>query len=394
MAPLKLIYALKKGITMKVTGLLLSLFLVVGFLQNCGDDSSSREAPTTGQPTVIAMTDFSGAMLFFNRHTDTVSSYTCNSCHSLTDPDPDSMHRPGNPVGNAFNRASFKNGDFTSLIQAVNSCREEWMTAPQWSENDPVWKELESFLQEQAEDQGSQTISYSIKTTTPTIVDGDMDAGREFFNSSCSICHGTNGVNGFAPSIAGSSLTPQQIYTKIRTSGQEDIDIYPGLTGGRMPFYSEERITDTQIMDVITFVKNAEAMETVIVDSKDLSLAGAQTNCGSTSSKIGQTLSFSTLSHRVSGIARIVDDCTIQLEDFNFDGGGVDIRVYTGSISSSSGRFEESSNPSISVNLLNQEFVNGNATVRLPAGVNINDIDALSIWCVPFGISFGHGGFN
>ncbi len=42
------------------------------------------------------------------------------------------------------------------------------------------------------------------------------------------------------------------------------------------------------------------------------------------------TTTLSTLFHGVSGVATIIDDCTILLEQFDFDGNGIDVRIYAG----------------------------------------------------------------
>lgn len=44
---------------------------------------------------------------------------------------------------------------------------------------------------------------------------------------------------------------------------------------------------------------------------------------GKTSAKVGKTLTLSSRAHGVSGTATVVDDCTIQLSNFNYDGGGL-----------------------------------------------------------------------
>ena len=55
----------------------------------------------------------------------------------------------------------------------------------------------------------------------------------------------------------------------------------------------------------------------------------AATCGGKTSAKVGKTLTLSSRAHGVSGTATVVDDCTIQLSNFNYDGGGLpDVYVW------------------------------------------------------------------
>ena len=57
---------------------------------------------------------------------------------------------------------------------------------------------------------------------------------------------------------------------------------------------------------------------------------GELRECDATHPKIGQVAELSTFAHQVSGTAVIVDDCTVRVDDFVFDGGGIDVRFYSG----------------------------------------------------------------
>lgn len=120
----------------------------------------------------------------------------------------------------------------------------------------------------------------------------------------------------------------------------------------------------------------------------DVSLPGAQTSCGSTHDAIGRSLTLMTRAHAVAGTARIVDDCTIEIEGFSYDGRGLEVRVYGGN----AGAYENG--VSLSVDLLGTAFQDVTAIVRLPTGVNLDDFDGLSVWCVAADASFGDGTFE
>lgn len=115
-----------------------------------------------------------------------------------------------------------------------------------------------------------------------------------------------------------------------------------------------------------------------------------QDNCAATHPRIGQTAVLTTRFHGVSGTARIVDDCTIVIENFTFDGDGLDVRVYSGD---SNGNF--AAGRILSDDLRRTAGYAGETlTVRLPVGVTLDEVGSLSIWCVPVSMSFGDGVFQ
>ncbi|MFK7827361.1 MAG: DM13 domain-containing protein [Oligoflexales bacterium] len=337
------------------------------------------------------MVDFTPLQLFTQAHTDG-NSFSCNSCHARKDPADDGMVRAGHDLENAYNRSSFKNGQLSTLLAAVNSCRQEWMNAPAFTTEQIAWTNLESFLKDLSEGQDSSPISFEINQAPSDLSGGDADTGMKTFNNSCSICHGANGVGSIqGPGIAGTSLTGEEIAKRIRTSGSQASDVYDGLTGGKMPFFTADRLEDKDLRDIIAFLQGSEAeTETANTGESrvDLSLTNPSSDCGSDHSLVGTSLTFSTKYHQVSGTATVIDNCTIHFDNFNFDGQGINVRVYTGS----DGDF--GSGKIISKDMLGTPFNDGSASLILPEGTSLDDFNSLSIWCVPIGISFGDGTFQ
>jgi hypothetical protein len=105
---------------------------------------------------------------------------------------------------------------------------------------------------------------------------------------------------------------------------------------------------------------------------------------------VGQTGELSTLAHSVSGTATIVDDCTIEITNFNYDGGGIIVEVYAG--------IDEDYQPpvgfAISDNIFGTRFENQTFTVQLPTNKTLDDLNGISIWCSDVGVSFGDSLFN
>lgn len=112
--------------------------------------------------------------------------------------------------------------------------------------------------------------------------------------------------------------------------------------------------------------------------------------CTSNHVMVGQTGELSTLAHSVSGTATIVDDCTIEITNFNYDGGGIIVEVYAGT--------DEDYQPpvgfAISDNIFGTRFENQTFTVQLPTNKTLDDLNGISIWCSDVGVSFGDSLFN
>jgi Electron transfer DM13 len=109
---------------------------------------------------------------------------------------------------------------------------------------------------------------------------------------------------------------------------------------------------------------------------------------GKTSAKVGKTLNLSTRGHGVSGTATVVDDCTIQLSNFNYDGGGLqDVYVWGAKGGNYGSGFR------IGSNLFGTPRANATVLVSLQAG-DIDKLDGISIWCEGARVSFGDGLFN
>jgi len=86
--------------------------------------------------------------------------------------------------------------------------------------------------------------------------------------------------------------------------------------------------------------------------------------------------------HDSSGTATIVDDCTVEVTHFTFDGGGVDVRFYGGQGGDYGSGF------AISEDIFGTEYDDETVTLTLPDGKTFDDMDGISVWCVAFDVSF------
>lgn len=314
------------------------------------------------------------------------NTYTCATCHALAEPAADGIRRPGHALGGAPSRRTYKNGRVSSFREAVNSCLTEWMGAEPWTAEDRRLAALEKFLGEQPS--VGDSVSFEIVPPAADLGGGDADRGRALFNRSCVVCHGMDGAGTEkAPPIAGLALEPEYIARRIRTSGLPSSPVYDGLTGGRMPFWAADRLTDAELRDLTAFVATSSSVDMTPDDMMPPDDMGR--TCAQTSPKIGQTAELTTHFHGVRGTAEIVDDCTIVLSDFYFDGSGIDVQIYAGQ----GGRYAQGF--STSGNLVRRGGYEGETlTLTLPENRTLDQLDGISVWCVAVGVDFGSGMFR
>jgi hypothetical protein len=98
---------------------------------------------------------------------------------------------------------------------------------------------------------------------------------------------------------------------------------------------------------------------------------------------------LSELFHDVSGTVVVVDEDTIRIDNFHYDGLGLDVRVYLGV-----DRDSFASGIPVGPQLLGMPFAGESLTIDLPVGETIDGWFAVSIWCVDVPVSFGDGTFE
>ncbi len=113
-------------------------------------------------------------------------------------------------------------------------------------------------------------------------------------------------------------------------------------------------------------------------------------SCDQTHSLVGYSGYFETFHHNVAGKATIIDDCTIEISQFDYDGGGPEVYFY-GAIDH---KYDETSAFPIGEKLSGQEFNNGEITIKLPLNKTLDDLNGISVWCVDFNANFGQMTFT
>lgn len=345
------------------------------------------------------MDDQAPGQLVFEKPLSDGNSFACATCHALREPDPAGLRRPGHPVGDATRRSRWKNGQAATFLAAVNSCVTEWMVAPAFEPADPRFVALRSFLDAQTPEGKAPDLAYEIVQPPSDVGGGDVARGRATFNQSCVVCHGEDGLGTMrGPKVAGSVRLPEYIASRIRTSGSAKSSVYPGLTGGVMPFWAKDRLSDGEVRDLVAFITapvepmNMGTGGTTGTGGGSGGDAGAGSggrDCGKTHPRVGSTadLGINTGEGQVSGFVTMVDDCTLELHDFSYDGNGIDVRVY--------GSKDESFRPAFTMgpNLVGRTFAKETWRVSLPADKTLDDLNWVGIWCVAVGADFGSGRF-
>lgn len=112
--------------------------------------------------------------------------------------------------------------------------------------------------------------------------------------------------------------------------------------------------------------------------------------CSSDHPYVGRTAEFSTLAHGVSGTLSILDDCTLEVTMFNYDGLGPSVSFYTGVNQQYLGVGSFFLGPQLN----GQAWVNDTIRLTIPDGKSLDDFDSLSVWCFDFNANFGDAFFG
>ncbi|MEX1362228.1 MAG: DM13 domain-containing protein [Nannocystaceae bacterium] len=351
------------------------------------DASESGPSQPAADPELVAQ----GQQVFSQPVADG-NTFACATCHAITEPADDGIRRVGHPLFDATGRPTYKNGALVQMRDAVNSCLQEWMNAEPWSEQDERWLALYEFLDAQGPAEASPPLSFEVvpPPSAEALTGGEATSGRTLFDRSCSACHGLGGEGTqLAPPIARRGLDPEYVAQRVRTSGRTDSGVYDGLTGGVMPFWAADRLSDEELLDLVAWL----ALEAPPVDPVDptdpTDPTGPGSDCPTTHPLVGATAVLEEAFHDVGGVAEVIDDCTIEIREFTFDGEGIDVRLYGGL----AGNYDDGF--AMGDSLIRAGGWQGE-TVRftLPDDQTLDDLDGVSVWCVPVGVDFGSGMFE
>jgi len=144
--------------------------------------------------------------------------------------------------------------------------------------------------------------------------------------------------------------------------------------------------------DVANLIANSGTVNTMLIDAST-AIAHLTANvtpggCTRYHAKVGWVANLATFAHGVSGQATIVDDCTIRIDNFNYDGGGLPrVFIYAGLNDNYAGGF------SISRNLFGQSYTDETLLLRIGKSRTLDALNGISVWCAEARVDFGSGRF-
>jgi mono/diheme cytochrome c family protein len=370
-----------------------ALTLLTLSMGGCGGGSGSSATPTpaptpptatpTPAPTPSTMGDLAAGESFFQTVQANGNNFSCANCHSISEDQQgfstkDGLHRPAHPLYNAVNRSSFYNQSTSELLDAVNICLEDWMDADTLADGSQDWLDISAFLTQQSDAQAASEILVTQIDPIDDFSNADLAIGQTLFNQTCATCHNENATgSGIAPDLTQRDLSMSRVAQKVRTSGPTSSTIFVGLNGGNMPFWSQQRLDNEDLKHIAAYVSSVGG-----------NTPGPLTCAGNDHPKVGQVANLSTNAHEVSGRAEIINNCTIEITSFNYDGGGPDVFFYTGL----NGNYQNGN--ALGTQLNGQQYSNETIVLSLSTPADLDSFDGLSVWCVLFAASFGDGLFQ
>jgi mono/diheme cytochrome c family protein len=373
----------------------------------------ARERPDAPAPPA---SDQALGRRLFEQPLEDGNSFACATCHALAEPSADGLRRPGHAVGDSTRRQRWKNGRAATFLEAVNSCLEEWMVAPAWKASDRSFLALRNFLDAQATG-AARELTFEIVPPPGDLSGGDPARGRSTFDRTCVVCHGAGGTGtDRGPRVARSARAGSYIAQRIRNSGSKKSAVYGELTGGVMPFWAKDRLSDGEVRDLVAFLKEGAPADAAAPATEPPPDAGAApdgqiqdgpappkdagrdsapdavppvSGCGKTNPRVGWVadLGINTGEGQVSGFVTMIDDCTLELSNFSYDGEGIEVRVFGSKVKTFRPGF------TIGPDIVGKRFSKATWRVTLPAGKTLDDLDWVSIWCVKARADFGSGPF-
>lgn len=102
---------------------------------------------------------------------------------------------------------------------------------------------------------------------------------------------------------------------------------------------------------------------------------------------VGTSAEFSDLAHDISGTLTVIDDRTLEVSNFFYDGGGVTVFFYTGT----DGNYVDAAAGAgpIGSELTGRAFSGETIRLTIPDNLTLDDFNGISVWCIPFRASFG-----
>jgi mono/diheme cytochrome c family protein len=315
------------------------------------------------------------------------NAFSCAHCHDsgpAAPPPAEGVLLVAHGLGDAARRPSYFNGALGDLPAAINECRRDWMAAPDYEPGDPELTQLAAYLASLA-GSGGPVAPLSFHVDSPSTSgpsSGDPERGCELFGRACSGCHGGSGdgVSGLGPSVWSRPFTADELREVVRLSGPTPATapgtVFSGLIGNRMPFWSQERLGDADVEDLVAY----------LVVAQDAS----RRDCDRVvPPQLLRAANFQTFQHGVRGRVEHWSDRTIRLRNFNYDGlGPNDVLVWL--------YFKEDDIQAIlrgypiSGHLGRPlPYIDEFLEFEIPEEITRDRFNTVSIWCTLFQLNYG-----
>ena len=107
--------------------------------------------------------------------------------------------------------------------------------------------------------------------------------------------------------------------------------------------------------------------------------------------RAGWQATLSTRAHGVRGTVTIVDADTFRVDNFFYDGGGINVHFILAAADDNN--VFRTTRLVTDPNLLGTAHSGDSVTIDLPAGTTFDGYNAISLWCIPAQANFGSGTF-
>ena len=107
--------------------------------------------------------------------------------------------------------------------------------------------------------------------------------------------------------------------------------------------------------------------------------------------RAGWQATLSTRAHGVRGTVTIVDADTFRVDNFFYDGGGINVHFILAAADDNNAY--RTAQLVTDPNLLGMPHSGDSITIDLPAGTTFDGYNAISLWCIPAQANFGSGTF-
>jgi hypothetical protein len=198
-------------------------------------------------------------------------------------------------------------------------------------------------------------------------VDGNPDNGIEISNEATSNAFGLN-VDFSSDSF------DQSVINLVANSGSVSTSLIDGET-------ALDHFQETLFDEGIQQRPTVDNTQPPAVDN---------TNNAADHPLVGVSAEFSNLAHDINGTLTVLDNRTLEISNFSYDGGGPSVYFYTGVggnyRSSAGGRL-------IGPQLNGRVYENETIRVTLPDDLTLDDFDGVSVWCDIFSANFGDARF-